>query len=224
MAAFVGCLANKTLNLVEKETNRGAKKPQLIDYVRKCPVKWAQQVKPDSMNIPVYGWGALEDIIASLSGRAEPLPEAVLLSKLQHIQSVFEVCCINSTATEYNNYGWTLARHYAAKVQAKVDQGLTGWCSLPQGVQTADLVSAQMEYPRPVERKVGGGKKTEEERSTLLCYSFNSCTSEGKCDYEVSHPGKTCQRKHECTWCRKHLSKSHKHQVWKCAKKTESGQ
>ena len=109
-------------NLSEREG--GVKKPKLIDYVRKCPVKWAQQVKADTMNIPVYAWGAVTEIIESLSGRAEPLPEAELLGKLQHMQGVFEVCCINSTPVEYNSYGWTLARHYASKVQAKVDQDL----------------------------------------------------------------------------------------------------
>ena len=212
------------VNLVEKE--RGVRRPKLIDFVRKCPVKWAQQVKPDTMNVPVYGWEALAEIIASLSGRADPLSGQALLAKLQHIQSVFEVCCINSTATEYNNYGWTLARHYAAKVQAKVDEELVDWSTLPPGVQTSDLVSAQMEFPRPVEKKAPG-KKSDEERSNgnaTVCYSYNTCTAEGKCDYEVAHPGKTCLRKHECSWCRKTFNKGHRHQIWKCAKKVEAGQ
>ena len=208
------------LNLVDKEG--GPKKPKFIDYVKQCPVKWAGQVKPETMNLPVYAWGALAEVTASLSGRAEKLPENVILAKLQHLQSVLEVCCINSAATEYNNYGWVLARHYASKVQAKVDQQLTDWSSMPAGVQTADLVSAQMEYPKPAEKK-GIVKKGEEDRtSTGLCTTYNTSTTVEKCDYEVGHPGRTCLRKHECTWCRKHLSRSHHHQVWKCAKKAES--
>ena len=206
-------------NLSEREG--GVKRPKLIDYVKKCPVKWAQQVKPDTMNIPVYAWGAVTEIIESLSGRAEALSEPELLGKLQHMQGVFEVCCINSTPVEYNSYGWTLARHYASKVQAKVDQDLLTWSTIQPGVQTAELVAAQMEYPKPLEKKLPS-KKPEDEKQ--MCHTYNSCNVEGKCDYEVAHPGKSCQRKHECSWCRKNLGKGHRHQVWKCVKKVESGQ
>jgi hypothetical protein len=105
--------------LVESE---GAKKPKLLDYVKKCPAKWSQQVKLETMNLPIYGWGALTELIASITGRAVPLTDGVFLAKLQHIQSVFEVCCINTTATEFNSYGWVLARNYESKVQGKMDQ------------------------------------------------------------------------------------------------------
>ena len=203
------------------EWEGGAKKPKLIDYVKRCPVKWAQQVKPDTMNIPVYAWGAVTEIIESLSGRTESLSEAELLGKLQHMQGVFEVCCINSTPVEYNSYGWTLARHYASKVQAKVDKGLLKWDTLQPGIQTADLVAAQMEYPKPPEKKAPT-KKPEDEKQ--MCHTYNTCNIEGKCDYEVSNPGRSCQRRHECSWCRKNLSKGYRHQVWKCIKKTESEQ
>ena len=200
----------------------GDKKPKLIDYVKKCLVKGAQQVKLDNMNLPVFAWGALAELTASLSGRAEQLTETVLLAKLLHLQSVLEVCCINSAATEYNNYGWVLARHYASKVQAKIDHQMTDWSTMPAGVQTADLVSAQMEYPRPAEKK-NLGKKAEEERGpSILCSTYNNCTTENKCDYEVAHPGRSCLRKHECSWCRKNMSRGHHHQVWKCPKKVES--
>ena len=173
------------------------------------------------MNLPIFTWGALAEITASLSGRGEQLPPDVILAKLHHLQGVLEVCCINSAATEYNNYGWVLARHYASKVQAKVDQQLTDWARMPAGVQTADLVSAKMEYPKPAEKK-GLGERKDDRSTSILCTTYNNCTTEQKCDYEVANNGKTCLRKHECTWCRKNLHRGHHHQVRKCPKKAEN--
>ena len=204
------------VKLVERGDSH--KKLKLIDYVRRCPTKWAKEVTNENMNLPVFAYGLTSELVASLSGRSDPLPPAVLLAKLQHMQSVLEICCQNSTLQEYNNYGWVLARDYATKVQNKVDQQLTDWVQMPAGVQTADLVSAQCEFPRPA-KKV---EKVELNKKVTLCTTFNTCRSEKKCEYEVANLGKVCQRKHECSYCRKHLNKGNTHQAWKCPNKGEN--
>ena len=113
------------VNLVDGE---GARKPsKLMDYVRKCPARWCKNVKHNTMNLPVYGYGAISELTASLSGRSEPLPEGVLLSKLYNLQNVFEICCINSTEADLSSYSWTLARDYALKVNERVDQQMLSW-------------------------------------------------------------------------------------------------
>ena len=56
------------------------------------------------------------------------------------------------------------------------------------------------------------------------CTTFNTCTTEMKCDWEVANPGRNCQRKHECSWCRTNLQQGYKHQVWKCMKKQSASQ
>ena len=95
---------------------------------------------------------------------------------------------------------------------------MTNWQEMQAGVRTATLVSSQMEHPRPPPplkepKKVGVGEKKE------LCTTYNKCKVEGKCDYEVAHPGKTCQRKHECSYCREKQKQSWRHQAWKCQNK-----
>ena len=204
------------VKLVEKGDSH--KKLKLIDYVRRCPTKWAKDVTNDNMNLPVYAYGLTSELVASLSGRSDPLPPSVILAKLQHMQNVFEICCQNSTLQEFNNYGWVLARDYSSKVQNKVEQQIIDWDQMSSGVQTADLVSAQCEFPRPV-KKVDNADPTKKAPN---CTTFNSCTTEKKCDYEVGHPGKVCQRKHECSYCRKHLNKGNKHQAWKCPNKQDN--
>ena len=199
--------------IVNLSDSEGARKQnKLIDYVRRCPAKWCKQVKPTSMNLPVFGYGAVSELIDSMTGKTDQLPGTVLVAKLKHLKDVFEVCCINSTDSEFCEYGWTLARDYALKVQDKVDQQQHSW-DTHTGIQSDVLLSAQMEFPRPAKKEQA--KVTADKP---LCTTYNKCTTEGKCDYEVSS-GRACIRKHECSWCRKNKKQGNKHQETKCTYK-----
>ena len=165
----------------------------------------------------------IAELNAALTGRSDPISGPVLLAKLQHLQNVVEICCINSAEAEYCNYGWVLARDYALKVNDKVDQGLSSWDTACSGIQTDVLVSAQMEFPRPAKEKDPVKKLGSKDSGTgLYCGTYNRCSTEGKCDYEVSNPGKTCQRKHECTWCKRNKGQSYRHQECRCPNKVIS--
>ena len=199
----------------------GARKPiKVIDYAKKCPAKWCKQVKPTTMNLPVFGYGATSELIESLSGRTDPLPENVLLAKLKHLRDVFEVCCINSTDSEFCEYGWILARDYAMKVQEQVEQQQHSWAN-HTGIQTGVLLSAQMEFPRP-SKKDDSKKANGTDKDKPTCTTYNKCSTDGKCDYEVTS-GRPCQRRHECSWCRKNKNQSSKHQESKCPSKAAAG-
>ena len=171
-----------------------------------------------NINLPLYAWGSVAELESSLSGRSEAMQEGVMLGKLRHLQNILEVCCLSSSSTDFTGYGWTLARDYAAKVDNEVEQKLTNWQDMKAGVRTATLVSSQMEHPRPPPppretKKAGTGEKKD------LCTTYNKCKTEGKCDYELAHPGKTCLRKHECSYCREKKKQSWKHQAWNCQNK-----
>ena len=208
----------KLRGIVNLSDNDVARKPiKVIDYAKKCPAKWCKQLKPTTMNLPVFGYGATSELIDSLSGRTDQIPENVLLAKLRHLRDVFEVCCINSKESEFCDYGWTLARDYALKVQEKVEQQHHSWAN-HTGIQTDVLLSAQMEFPRPAKTKEDPKKVGDKP----LCTTYNKCTTDGKCDYEVSS-GRACLRKHECSWCRKNKNQGHKHQESKCPSKSAGG-
>ena len=198
------------------ESGGETKNLKLLDYVRSCPAKWAKKVTVDNMNLPVYGYGVIAELTASLSGRAPALSQEVLLAKLQHLQNTFGVCCLNTTEKEFGNYGWVLARDYSMKVQDRVNQKLTTWDNLSPEVQTSELVASQMEFPRPAEKKILE-KKPEERRP--MCTTWNSCSTENKCQYEVEHPDRACLRKHECSHCRASLKQGHRHQARRCPNK-----
>ena len=202
------------------------KNKKVIDYAKKCPAKWAKFTKNETINLPLYVYGAVSELEASLCGRAEPLSEEVFLAKLRHMKNVVEVCNINSSEKDHLSYGWTLAKDYCHKVENEIEQNMSSWLDQPTGVRTDCLLLAQMDYPRPAaptkksEIKVGvsgagGGKSEYKER----CKTYNTSTAENKCDYEVNNPGRTCILKHECSWCRENLKQGFKHQLSRCRKK-----
>ena len=198
------------------------KQPSVLEFAKKCPTKWSKQATINNINLPLYAWGAVAELEASMSGRSEAMSEAMMLGKLRHLKNTLEVCCLNSTASDFTAYSWTLARDYATKVDNEVEQRLTTWQDMPAGVRTSTLVSAQMEHPRPAPKHVFDPKKPPLADKKELCTTYNKCTTENKCEYEVTHPDKTCLRKHECSWCRINKRQGWKHQAWKCKNK-ESG-
>ena len=197
------------------------KKSKVIDFSRKCPVRWAKLAKPDNVNLPLYAYGAVTELEAALSGRGEPISHEVLLSKIRHLKNTFEVCCLNSSATDFCSYGWIIARDYALKVEEEVDQKFVSWHDMPPGIRTQTLLLSQMEHPRASIKKKAEDTTTSKKD---YCTTFNTCTTEMKCNYEVTNPGRTCQKKHDCSWCRANLHQSYKHQEWKCQKKVAAAQ
>ena len=212
----------KGISPLTGEVGATKKAARVIDFAKRCPVKWSKLAKPDTINLPLYSYGAVTELEAALSGRGEPLSDEVLLAKICHLKNIFEVCCLNSSPTDFCSYGWQIARDYATKVEDEVEQRFVHWHDMAPGIRTQTLVLSQMEYPRaPVKKKQGEETQvTKKDR----CSTFNTCMTEMKCEYEVSNPGRTCQRKHECTWCRKNLQQGYKHQEWKCQKKQAAGQ
>ena len=200
------------------------KLPQVIDHAKKCPAKWAKQATMNSINLPLYAWGAVSELEASVSGRTGVMTETTMLGKLRHLKNIMEVCCLNSTAADFSSYGWVLARDYAVKVENEVEQKLTTWDDMTVGVRTSTVLAAQMENPRknePFKKTVDRetGKTTKEN-----CPTYNKCATVGKCDFEVRNPDKACWRKHECSWCKANKGQSWSHQATKCKNKESAAQ
>ena len=194
------------------------------DFLKRCPAKWSKDCTTRNMSLAAFGYASIAELEAGLSGKSESFSPTELLARVRHIKSVFEVCCLNSADSDFKSYGWILARDYACKVTNKVDQELVSWVEMAPGVQTADLVSAQCDYPRPPPKfERNGALKEDDPRQKRLCTTYNTCTTENKCDYEVANPGRECLRKHECTYCRKHLKQGLRHQEGKCRKKEAAG-
>ena len=199
------------------------KVPKVIDYARRCPIRWAKTAKPENINLPLFVYGSVAEIESALSGRNESIPREVILAKLRHLKNILEICCTNCAATDFVQYGWVIARDYAFKVEDEVEQKFATWQGLEHGVRPQTLLMSQMEFPKPFVRG-----KVEKEPSKFekrdRCTTFNTCTVNMKCDYEVANPGTTCNRKHECSWCRLNLKQGFRHQATNCQKKLAAGE
>jgi hypothetical protein len=149
------------------------------------------------------------------------MQSSVVLGKLRHLKNTLEVCCQNSTSQEFNGYGWTLAKDYATKLNDEIEQGRATWQDMTLEVKTSTLMSANMENPRPPPKYEPKKPRSEDKKD--VCPTYNKCTTENKCDYEVANPDKTCLRKHECSWCRAHKNQSWRHQAGKCRNKGVNG-
>ena len=209
------------------EGGGGTKKvPKVLEFAKKCPTKWSKLATLNSINLPLYAWGVIEELESALSGRSQALPSSVVLGKLRHLKNTLEVCCQNSTPQEYTGYGWSLAKDYSTKVCDEVEQGRESWQDMKLEVKTSTLMSASMENPRPTPKAVFEPKKVVGkvvETKKDICTTYNKCSSENKCDYEVANPNKSCWRKHECTWCRTNKSQSWNHQESRCRNKAAGG-
>ena len=104
----------------------------------------------------------------------------VLLAKIRHLKNVFEVCCLNSTPTDFSTYGWQIARDYAMKVEEEVEQNFVSWQDMVPGVRTQTLVLSQMEYPRQQLKKKASEPENLKPVKKERCTTYNTCTSEGK--------------------------------------------
>ena len=211
---------NGVAGIYRLDKSSSKRQSRVVDLAKSCPVKWAKTTNSSSINLPLYIWGAIAELESSLSGRSNPMPDGELLGKMRHLKNIVEVCCLNSTSTDFSSYGWAIAKDYASKVEDEVAQNVVDWCEMHHGVRTSSLVSAQMDCPRQSFNKSSKTKETEKEK--IICTTYNKCTTKGKCDYEVAHPDKSCQRKHECGWCRSNLNQGYKHQTWDCNKKKEA--
>ena len=194
--------------------------PDIVKYARDCPVAWTSKVTSDKLNLGLWCWAYMAHLLATRTGQAQSLGQGELEAKMQHFLNVLEITLQPSNPTEFEGHSWRVARLYAEKIQNKVDRGET-WIKFDEKYgtdsQPSELMAAREEIgPKPAPKKM---KVKEEERkqepqkgSRRLCMTWNTSTVEGKCDWEVQNEGKTCDRRHECTWCKDKGKRSLLHQ------------
>ena len=119
------------ISRLEKSSNK--KNSKVVDLPRFCPVKWAKTATNNTINLPLYTWAVVSELESSLSGRGDKFSEQEVLGKIRHLKNVAEVCCLNSSSTDFSTYGWAIARDYALKVEDEVAQGFANWSEMHHG-------------------------------------------------------------------------------------------
>ena len=209
--------------------DREGKTLNLTDHAKNLPVEFAKTATSKNLNFALWVYASVSELHSSLIGITPPIENIVIEAKLQHIMNVVHVTCLNSNAAEYKPISWSVGRTYHNLIQAKVDSGREHWSqfeSLYRGSpHAAEMVAAEREH-RTALLKVpaAGGVKREEPKSSKKrpCTTWNESDVEGKCKYEVEHPGEKCNRQHSCTHCdKKGFTRNH-HQDRFCKRKNEN--
>ena len=194
---------------------------------------WAEKIAHDNMNIVVWVWAYLAEILASLNDDSTDQTE--LAAKLQHLLCVLQVCASHSEKNDFEHQGWKVARLYARKVQAQLDRGLVGWQDFSAyrgNTHPSELIAAKEELVQKAPKKkveVAGGHVRGQDRlqsagSRPQCTTWNTSTAERKCDWMVRNPDKgRCNRKHDCSYCIEKGLGNLNHQRTFCPKRVAAG-
>lgn len=193
--------------------------PKVIECAKRCPTRWSKQATISNINFVCMGSdrGSGGSTIWSFTGYASSCG----VRKAQAFEEHLRIMVPNSTSQEFLGYGWTLAKDYATKLNDEIELGRATWQDITLEVKTSTLMSASMENPHPPPKYEPKKLKSDDKKD--VCSTYNKCTTENICEYEAANPGKSCLRKHKCSWCRTNKSQSWKHQAWKCRNKAAEG-
>ena len=224
--------APSRFNDLQHDDKQG-KMPNIVHYARNCPVSWTNKVTSDKLNMGLWSWAYIAELLASRTGQASPLQHGELEARLQHYLNVLEIALQPSNPADFDNHAWRVARLYGEKVQQKVDRGDT-WLGFERKYgsdsQPHELMAAEKELAPKVNKKQkeeGTGRPRPNDDSQVRkrpCTTWNTSTVEGKCEYEAHNDGRTCSRKHECSWCKDKGKTSLSHQRSFCRQRIAAGE
>ena len=208
-----------------EKQGRDHKVPDRIQWAKNCPVNWTDKVSPANINVVLWAWSYITEILATRTGMAPNLEHGELEARLEHFCNVLEITLQTSGQADFGGDSWAVGRLYDKKVQQKVDSGMFSWVKLSDMNHGAsmphELIAATQELARKPKvddrRGAGDGKKGagdgtgkggKKDSSTrpFKCPTWNKSvpppTMRGKCTWEVENAHDKCQGIHECSWCK----------------------
>ena len=227
-----GFISVSTGPTAEEKQGKGITQ-DIVQFARNCPVSWTSKVTSDKINLGLWSWSYVAQLLASRTGQAPTLGQGELEAKMQHFLNVLEIALQPSNPSEFEGHSWRIARLYAEKIQNKIDRGET-WTKFDEKYgtdsQPSELMAAREETgPKPALRKTMVKGKEEDKRDVAklprrLCTTWNTSTVEGKCEWEVQNEGKSCDRRHDCTWCKEKGKRNLFHQRTFCRQRLAAGE
>ena len=210
------------------QEDKQGKMPTIVHYARECPVSWTNKITSDKLNIGLWSWSFISELLATRTGQAPPLQHGELEARMRHFLNVLEIALQPGNSSDFDNHAWRVARLYAEKVQQKVERGDT-WLGFEvkygSDSQPHELMAAEKELAVKVvvKKKEKEEIKTKDENKKRSCTTWNSSSVEGKCEYEIQNEGRSCARRHECTWCKDKGKRSLSHQRSFCRLRIAAG-
>ena len=209
------------------QEDKQGKMPNIVYFARECPVNWTSKITSDKLNMGLWCWSFISELLATRTGQALPLQQGELEARMQHFLNVLEIALQPGNSTDFDNHAWRVARLYAEKVQQKIDRGDT-WLGFQMRYGSDshphELMAAEKELATRVIKKKKEEKEKKDEIKKRSCTTWNSSSVEGKCEFEIQHEGRTCSRRHECAWCKEKGKRSLGHQRTFCRLRIAAGE
>ena len=214
--------------LEEREGKSDDKRlPTILDWVKNCPVTYAEKLKYEEMNLPLWVWGYVFEILSSRTGLSPDMPRGELEARLQHLLCVLQVTLIHSEKSEFCSTGWSIASIYAKRIQQKLDRKLDTWDSFGRfghDPHPSEMFAAKTEADTKAPAKKKGEADRKSGRERRMCPTWNNCETQRKCQYLVDNPTATkCLFRHECSYCIENNHGQQNHQRRFCSKKRAAG-
>ena len=209
------------------------KVPDRVQWARNCPVNWTNKVTSANINVVLWAWSFVAEILATRTGMAPNLESGELEARLQHFCHVLEITLQTSGQADFGGESWAVARLYDKKVQHKVDSRMFSWVQLSSMNHGSslphELIAATQELAKKPTDGGGrgsgdgkkGGKKDKQEKASWTCPTWNKSETRGKCDWELKNTPQKCQGIHECSWCKAKSLTPVNHQRFFCKKRLE---
>ena len=150
--------------IVPIESEKQGKKdkiPDRVQWAKNCPVDWTSRVSASNINLVLWAWSFVAEILATRTGMAPNLETGELEARLQHFCHVLEITMQTSTLADFGGDSWAVARLYDRKVQQKVDSRMFSWVQLAEINHGAsmphELIAATQELAKKP-KATGNGK------------------------------------------------------------------
>ena len=207
----------------QEKQGRDSKVPEIVQWARNCPVSWTSKVTTDKLNVVLWAWSYVSELLATRTGQAPNLEQGELEAKLQHFCNVLEITLQSSTQNDFSEDAWNIGKLYHQKVQQKVESRQFSWVQLDNinhgATHPHELMAAHQELAKKPE-KARRERENNGEGRKLRCGTWNKSEVRGKCQYEVENPSAKCKRLHECTYCKSKSYTPVNHQRTFCPKRS----
>ena len=208
---------------------RDNKIPDRLQWARNCPVNWTNKVNSANMNVVLWAWSYMAELLATRTGMAPNLEQGELEARMQHFCHVLEITLQTSGSADFCGDAWAVGRLYDKKVQQKVDSKLFSWVQLSSMNYGASLPHELIAATQELAKKEGGGKVPgdgknrggKKEKASWKCPTWNKSETRGKCNWELENAPDKCQGLHECSYCKAKSFTPVNHQRFFCKKRLE---
>ena len=196
-----------------------------LDFVKLGKFNYTNQVKSQNLNLALFSYGSLKHLLALSDGTLPPVSKSEYISRLYHLINVFEISCLASGLTDFDSYGWRVAREYDSKVLSDIEHGLKTWDNLGKNICPMSWQFAKELVPKsaPKATAPANGNKSASGNPLRICTTWNTYRKENICHYESTNPGESCVFSHICSKCYKSKGVQKRHKAWQCTEPAVSG-